>query len=227
MNSSKIYVILVAGGAGRRLGGMLPKQFIIINGKPVIIHTLDKFKSVLPNAQIIVSINEEWKGFWTDMLNNFNVVGVETVLGGQERFHSVKNALDAISEVYDNDIVLVHDAVRPVISTDLINNVVDSAAKYGTAIPYLPVEQSMRKLIEGFDKTVVVDRNEYIQIQTPQGFLLRKLKAAYESRYKVEFTDDASVFEKAGNSLHFIKGERTNIKITYPEDVLLAKKILE
>ncbi len=224
---NNVYVIIVAGGSGKRFGGDLPKQFLPVGEKPVIIHTIEAFYNALPEAKVLVAINEEWKNYWLDLVNKyFHALKPETVSGGKERFFSVKNALDKIPDVRNGDIVLVHDAVRPVVSVTLINRVIEGSVHNGSAVPYVPVEQTLRKIVGDNMDTEIVDRNKYIQIQTPQGFSLPLLKEAYKQAFDSNFTDDASVFEAAGYRLHFVTGDRMNIKITYPDDIVTVRKML-
>ncbi len=224
---NNVYAIIVAGGTGKRFGGDLPKQFRPVKEKPVIVCTIEAFYRAIPNIKIFVSINDKWKNYWLDLAAKyFPSFQLNTVSGGKERFFSVKNALAHIPDNPTNDVILIHDAVRPIISPTLINNITNEAINNTSAIPYVPVEQTLRRVLSDDMDTEVVNRNEYIQIQTPQGFNLSLLKKAYEQEFNSSFTDDASVFEAAGFNLHFVPGEKMNIKITYPDDIVIVRKIL-
>ena len=223
----KVFVIIVAGGVGKRLGGELPKQFITIKDKPIIVHTIDIFYNNLSNIEIIVSINKDWKEYWLNIKRKFISEKLKTVEGGSERFFSVKNALNNITSYSENDIVIVHDAVRPIVSKNLLSRLLKKTLDSDSAIPYIPVEQTMRKIVDtNVMKTQPTDRNKYILIQTPQVFKVAKLKEAYKQSYSNKFTDDAAVFETKGFKLHYVKGERTNMKITYQDDLQLATCLL-
>lgn len=214
------YALVVAGGSGLRMGTDIPKQFLLLKGEPVLMHTLRKFKScrhivlVLPAAQIV---------YWNELCAKYNFTLPHTVVeGGNERFYSVLNGLNALPA---DGLVAVHDGVRPCVSVDVINEAFVTAEKLGNAIVAVPSKDSIRMVDDG--KSVAVDRSKYYLIQTPQVFNLSLLKEAYSSTaYQTTFTDDASVFEHAGYPINLVKGEYTNIKITTPEDLPLAELFL-
>jgi 2-C-methyl-D-erythritol 4-phosphate cytidylyltransferase len=225
MSDGNIYVIIVAGGSGKRMSSSLPKQFINIAGAPVIVHTIREFDNALSDYNLIVVMNPEWIKFWENEAKKFEVREHQLIEGGVERFFSVKNAIFSIKEIKCNDIVLVHDAVRPIVDEEIIKNVVEQTKSEGCSIPVVSISQSLRKKQDG--SFISVDRNEYIFVQTPQGFNLKRLKDAYEVDYNKSFTDDASVFEAAGNRIFYTRGKNTNIKITYSEDIHLAECLLD
>jgi 2-C-methyl-D-erythritol 4-phosphate cytidylyltransferase len=215
------YALIVAGGSGLRMGTEIPKQFLLLNGEPVLMHTLRKFKTckhivlVLPAAQI---------GYWNELCAKYNFTLPHAIVqGGNERFYSVLNGLNALPD--EDGLVAIHDGVRPCVSIDAINEAFASAEKLGNAIVAVLSKDSLRMVDDG--KSVAVDRSKYYLIQTPQVFNLSLLKKAYSSAaYQTIFTDDASVFEHAGHQINLVKGEYTNIKITTPEDLPLAELFL-
>lgn len=214
------YALVVAGGSGLRMGTEIPKQFLLLKGEPVLMHTLRKFKLckqivlVLPAAQI---------GYWNELCTKYNFTLPHTIVqGGSERFYSVLNGLNALP---NDGLVAIHDGVRPCVSVDVINEAFVTAEKLGNAIVAVPSKDSIRMVNDG--KSVAVDRSKYYLIQTPQVFNLPLLKEAYSSTvYQTTFTDDASVFEHANHQINLVKGEYTNIKITTPEDLPLAELFL-
>ncbi len=225
MIDSNIYVIIVAGGSGKRMSSSLPKQFLIVHDIPIIIHTIRKFDKALDNYQLIVVMNSEWIGYWDELAQRFNVREHSVVEGGAERFFSVKNAINSIGNILNNDVVLIHDAVRPLVDEETIRNVVKQSKEKGSSIPVVPIAQSLReKTGEGI--SCPVDRSKFIIVQTPQGFNLAKIKDAYNFDYQRDFTDDATVFEAAGYELFYTEGKSFNLKITYPEDILLSGCLL-
>jgi 2-C-methyl-D-erythritol 4-phosphate cytidylyltransferase len=217
-------VILVAGGTGTRMNSAVAKQFIPIGGKPVLMHTFDAFYRYDAGMQFILvlfrSLESEWRNL--SVKYNFNIPHT-IVAGGEERFHSVKNGLSALQP--DIELVAVHDAVRPLVTSETIARSFDAAAKYGAAIPVIPVTDTIRRLNEGSSFTL--PRNELAAVQTPQCFNRDLLVRSYELPYSTIFTDDASVVEYGGNAVHLVEGNRTNIKITTLEDLLIAEAFLK
>jgi len=218
----KRYVIIVAGGKGLRMGTELPKQFLPLKGKPVIIHTIEKFQKAFADIEIIVVMNEAWMAHFAEMREKFSLNVKQTVAGGETRFHSVKNGLDAITD--KDGIVGIHDAVRPLISAELIRGTFEASEKHSNAIPAVSSKSSLRELTGEGNKAV--DRSKYKLVQTPQCFDLELLKQAYSTKYNSSFTDDASVFEKVGHSIHLIDGEYDNFKITRPLDLKIAEELI-
>lgn len=216
------YAIVVAGGVGSRMQASIPKQFLLLNDIPIIIHTLSTFLKV-EDIQIIVAITPSEKDRLVNLLIEYQVDQhrISIVTGGKTRFHSVKNALNSIQE--ENGLVAVHDAVRPLVSLALIQKCFSEAGKNGTAIPCLPVKNSIRKVTK--EGSFNLERTTLRIIQTPQTFQLLILKNAFLQPYQELFTDDATVIEKSGISLHLIEGEEQNIKITTPTDLKLAETI--
>jgi 2-C-methyl-D-erythritol 4-phosphate cytidylyltransferase len=219
----KYYAIIVAGGSGNRMQNVVAKQFLLLNGKPVLMHTLEAFHQCVLNPEIILVLNIHQHSFWKQLCYDYNFnVPHQIINGGAQRYHSVKSGLDSIP---DEGIVAVHDAVRPLVTTELIAQCYEVAKEKGNAIVGLSPTDSVRKIIEGKSSKAIA-RGSVMLIQTPQVFKIDILKQSYLQDFKESFTDDASVAECAGYDINVIPGERTNIKITYPEDLETAALIL-
>ncbi|RZK48566.1 MAG: 2-C-methyl-D-erythritol 4-phosphate cytidylyltransferase [Pedobacter sp.] len=216
------FAIIVAGGTGKRMSENIPKQFLNLAGKPILMHTISRFAESTLKPSIIVVLPGDSIDFWMELCKKyaFNIKHL-IVEGGQERYFSVKNAL---AHIPTNSIVAIHDAVRPLLSNTLILNTFKVAAKHGTAIPYIKSSDSLRHLSP--QKSGVINREEIALVQTPQTFQSEILIKAYQLPYQTIFTDDASVVESAGNTINLIEGERQNIKITFPLDLKLAELII-
>ncbi len=220
---SRTAIIIVAGGGGRRMGEGLPKQFRLLGSKPILIHTINRFHEALPEAQLIVVLPAHLIDFWHNLSARFEVARHKVVTGGEERFHSVKKGLAAVG--FDVEIVGVHDAVRPLASVEMIRSTVAEADRYGTAIPVITAVDSYR-IVEG-ERSSIVDRSKLRIVQTPQVFRRALLDEAYEQPYRPTFTDDGSVVEALGLSLRLTEGERSNLKITTIEDLIIAESLLQ
>lgn len=209
--------IITAAGIGKRMGTPTPKQFILIHGKPVLIHTLECFYKYDSTAQILLTLPIEWVSFWKDLLIEHNCKVPHTIIsGGVERYDSIKNALAEAK----GSIIAVHDGVRPAVSNRTIQNCIDAAQKNGSGVPYLPIKESIRKI--GNNTSMAIDRKEYVLIQTPQVFKAEILRSAYNIPYHDAITDDASLVEEAGHSITLVLGNEENIKITTPTDLKIA-----
>jgi 2-C-methyl-D-erythritol 4-phosphate cytidylyltransferase len=216
------YLILVAGGTGTRMGGPLPKQFIEIAGFPVLYHTLKKFLDAEKDMNIVIAVHPGWTNELDGIIKKYFIeANIQVVEGGETRFHSVKNALEKIK---GDGIVLIHDAARPCVSVETITRCIVQTQKHGSAIPVIPVMESLRK-ING-RKSSAVDREDYRIVQTPQCFKIKEIKKAFDVKYRASFTDDATVFEKAGYKLHLVDGNPENIKLTVPADLNYAEYLL-
>lgn len=220
----KVYVILTAGGVGRRMGGPIAKQFIQLEGKPVLLHTIDFFRDLDCKPELLVVLPDEYKDYWKKYCTANALWFRHTlVTGGITRFHSVKNALAHISE---GALVMVHDGVRPFVDKAMIDRLFSAMNEdIAGVIPVLPMVDSMRRII-GEEQTEIVDRSLFVTVQTPQLFSSAKLKHAYSQAYSPLFTDDASVVESAGYKIATVEGSRANIKITTPEDLVIGAAIL-
>ena len=221
MNKER-YAIIVAGGRGLRMGGELPKQFLPLCGKPVLMRTLELFEGEV--SRIILVLPEDHIPFWQELCQQYHFTLPHTVaLGGETRFHSVRSGL---SHLPQEGLVAVHDGVRPLVSSALIRHSFEEAEQSGATLPACPVTDSLR-LRQEEGKSEAVDRSRYVAVQTPQTFNLGRLHQAYQQAYSPLFTDDASVYEAASlGSITLIDGEETNIKLTTPRDLLLAELLL-
>lgn len=231
MDRSNIYIIITAGGVGRRMGGKTAKQFIELEGKPVLLRTIDMFRKWYPNANIILTLPQEYKEYWRNYCFENNLWFKHIIAsGGITRFHSVKNALEYVP---DGALVAVHDGVRPFVPKRVLASLFGfDFAKEGVAgvIPVMPSIESMRIYTYGADGmpdgSRTVNRDEYMFVQTPQVFDSTILKECYKKPYSPAFTDDASVVESSGYKVATTQGSRFNIKLTTPEDLLLARMFL-
>ena len=217
------YVIVVAGGKGLRMGSDIPKQFLPISGKPVLMRTLERFHEYSAELQIILVLPETQQDYWHGLCKEYHFQ-VEYLLanGGQTRFHSVQNGLALVPDDAEG-VVGVHDGVRPFPSVDVIRNCFETARTAKAVIPVIPVVETVRHL-EG-DSSVTVPRGDYRLVQTPQTFDIQLLKEANRQPYHDGFTDDASVVESYGHSITLVEGNRENIKITTPYDIIVAEAL--
>ncbi|MEA3316335.1 MAG: 2-C-methyl-D-erythritol 4-phosphate cytidylyltransferase [Bacteroidota bacterium] len=217
----KQYVIIVAGGSGTRMKSSVPKQFLKINKKVILMKSIEAFYKYKSDIEIIVALPENQKEYWNNLCtkHNFNI-NHKIVNGGKTRFHSVKNAL---SFVVSDSIVAIHDAVRPLVSSKTISESFKIAEQKSNAVPYIDLIDSIRLIDKENNKPV--DRNKYKLIQTPQTFYAKYIKDAYKEAYDSTFTDDASVAESSGIKINLIKGNRENIKITNQLDIIITTSI--
>lgn len=216
-------VIIVAGGSGRRMGATLPKQFMMLGNEPILSHSINRIHEALPAAEIVVVLPEEHIALWRNIAARFDVAHHKITAGGTERFYSVKNGLKELSD--DVKIIAVHDAVRPLASKKLIIKLILEAEKNIAVIPVVAPVDSFRK-IEG-DNSKIIDRSALRIVQTPQVFDATILRRAYEQDFSSTFTDDASVVEAIGEKITLCEGERGNLKITTPEEMVIASALLE
>lgn len=217
------YVIIVAGGKGLRMGSDIPKQFLPIGGKPVLMRTLERFRDYSTELQIILVLPENQQDYWLQLCQQYHFgVKYQLANGGQTRFHSVQNGLALVPDDADG-VVGVHDGVRPFPSIDVIKNCYEAARTAKAVIPVIPVVETVRHL-EG-EGSVTVPRGDYRLVQTPQTFDIQLLKAANRQPYHDGFTDDASVVESYGHSITLVEGNRENIKITTPYDIVVAEAL--
>ena len=203
------------------MGGTLPKQFSLVGGEPILARTINNFRKALPTSRIVVVLPAEYIDFWKNFSARFSVAKHSVVEGGKERFHSVKNGIEALS--CEVDLIAIQDGVRPFASKEMILRVVDCASENGAAIPVVKAVDSYRA-VEG-DESKIIDRTPLRIVQTPQIFAAPILRAAYDTTFMPHFTDDASVVEFSGEKVALCEGEYTNIKITTPADLVLAEAI--
>lgn len=219
----KYYAIIVGGGSGKRMQNTIAKQFLLLKNKPVLMHTLAAFYNCQNQPELILVLHAQLHNYWQELCEKYNFhVPHLLIKGGEQRFHSVRNGLMAVKE---DGFIAIHDAVRPLVSTQLISETFDISEKLGNAIPCIKPTETVRKINENGSE--IIDREQLVLIQTPQTFRGKELKKAYQQPYSPLFTDDASVLEKAGFSINLIPGERNNIKITYPEDLELANLLIK
>ena len=222
-------VIIVAGGRGTRFGGPTPKQFLNLDGRPVLMHTIEAFAQAgVSDLDIIVVLPHDQRPTWQQLCSKYGFSINHTVVdGGNSRFESVRNGIRAIEACGNVDgVIAVHDGVRPLAGTELIKRAFDEAAQFGSAIPVVNVTDSIRA-VDGDSASHIVPRSTLRAVQTPQAFNAAQLIAAYRCEPSDDFTDDASVFEAAGHSVHLTEGNTRNLKITHPIDILVAEKLIE
>ena len=221
-------MIIVAGGSGSRMGASMPKQFLELGGKPILRLSIEVMLEACPQARIVTVLPEDHIDYWKDycLKANFHVPQI-IVQGGITRFHSVKNAL---AKVPEGALAAIHDAVRPLVSPELVRALVRQADEGGSAVPAVPAVDTLRVLEKRGETLVaadsVLDRSKIYAIQTPQVFWSETLLDAYKQAFDTAFTDDASVVARKGIPLSYVQGERYNLKITTPEDLALAEAIL-
>jgi 2-C-methyl-D-erythritol 4-phosphate cytidylyltransferase len=222
--------IIVAGGSGQRMNSAVAKQFLLLQNKPILFHTLLAFKAADPNTELIVVLPADQKGYWKTLCEKYPEIDNETphqiILGGETRFHSSKNGISAIQTDQDC-LVAIHDGVRPLIHPSIINKAFEIAEIKGNSVVSVSSKDSIRLWNANTQSYKSVLRDDVKIIQTPQIFKLNALRKAFNQAYSPLFTDDASVMEATGASIHLVEGEYTNLKITTPEDLLVAESILE
>ena len=215
------YIIIVAGGKGLRMGGDIPKQFLPIGGKPVLMRTMERFREYSPTLQIILVLAKAQQDYWRQLCNEYHFnESYELADGGETRFHSVQHGLALIPDDAEG-VVGVHDGVRPFVSVDVIRRCYETARTAKAVIPVVPVVETLRHIEKGN-----VYRADYRLVQTPQTFDIQLLKAANRQPYQENFTDDASVVEAYGQEVSMVEGNRENIKITTPFDMTIAEALL-
>lgn len=218
----KKFALIVAGGSGNRMGASVPKQFLEIEGKPVLLYTFEAFLRFDPDIEFVLVLPETQLEHWKKLCKKhaFNTP-YKLAFGGENRFQSVKNGL---AEINDDGIVFIHDGVRPLVTRETIDHCFTTAKKWGNALPVVPPAESIRYADENGNKAV--DRSKYFLVQTPQTFDVQTIKKAYQEAQHENFTDDASVLENTGHKIQLVSGNRENIKITWPQDLIIAKTFL-
>ena len=220
----KKYAIIVAGGKGLRMGGELPKQFIPVAGRPVLMRTLDAFHAFDSAIEIILVLPHDHQPFWQELCREYQFAVPHRIAdGGATRFHSVQNGLALVDE--PEALVAVHDGVRPFVSSEVIEVCYREAEAHGAVVPVIPVVETVRHLLP--EGSVTVPRDAYRLVQTPQTFSASLLRRTYEQPFCEAFTDDASVVEAFGHAVHLVEGNRENIKLTTPYDLIVAKALVE
>ncbi|MFI4962681.1 MAG: 2-C-methyl-D-erythritol 4-phosphate cytidylyltransferase [Legionellales bacterium] len=223
MMNIKKYAIIVAGGKGTRMGAVVPKQFLPLNGKPLLCYPIEAFAQAIPDIHLILVIPpDQLRSAQTVLRSYLGGVNVTIVSGGETRYHSVQNGL---KEVKDDGVIFVHDGARPLVSGELILRCFLQAVEKGSAIPAVPVTESIRVVDDGNSRPL---NREHIRIiQTPQTFNTRIILPAFRQEYQASFTDEATVVEAYGEKVHLIEGARDNVKVTTLEDMLIAEVLLK
>jgi 2-C-methyl-D-erythritol 4-phosphate cytidylyltransferase len=222
-SSNPLYAVVVAAGKGKRMANDIPKQFLPINGKPILMYTLEKIFSWFEGVNIVLVLSEKDIPYWQLLCLEYNFsIPHNIVKGGSQRFFSVQNALQSITA--PEAIVAIHDGVRPFVSETVFRNCVKVAQEKGNALPVIAPVESVR--LRKNASTYAFDRNNVLLVQTPQCFRLSEIKKAYKQAYKETFTDDASVFEAASGIINIVQGNRENIKITTPYDINIAETLI-
>jgi 2-C-methyl-D-erythritol 4-phosphate cytidylyltransferase len=223
LNTNCNYAIIVAGGSGSRMGSAVPKQFLLLNGKPVLMYTIEAFYNSSSSPSIIIVLPENYHHYWQELCKDHDFrIPHHLVNGGDTRFQSVKNGLELITN--PAAVVAVHDAVRPLTERSAIDESFTHAQTFTNAIVAVKSRDSIRQVKNNLSLALL--RDEIYLVQTPQTFQSSLLRKAYEQEYSTEFTDDASVVERLGVNINIIAGSYTNIKITFPEDIAIAEMLL-
>lgn len=219
----KLYAVIVAGGSGKRMGADIPKQFLELAGKPVLMHTIERFKTFDDSIEIVTVLPENQLRYWTELQEKYSFTVPNTLVkGGKSRFFSVRNGLEFVDVP---GLVAIHDGVRPLVTIDTIKRCFETAEKMGNAIPVIPPSDTLRMITETGNSPI--SRLNVKQVQTPQVFSAELIKKAYLQDFLPEFTDDATVLEKAGVKINLVEGNRENIKITNPEDLIIARSLYD
>ena len=223
MSYTEKFAIIVAGGKGLRMGNAVPKQFLPLAGKPVLYYSVKAFMDAFPGIHLVLVLPQDHLSYAQILLSAFEEDNIELtiVTGGETRYHSVQNGLKQVDK---ESIVFVHDAVRPLVSVDLLKGCYEQAIQKGSAIPAVQVTDSMR-ILNG-DNSQPVDRDHMRIIQTPQTFRSDIILPAFQQEYNASFTDEATVAEAFGTNVFLIAGEKSNIKVTTPEDMIIAEALL-
>ncbi|MCY1721708.1 2-C-methyl-D-erythritol 4-phosphate cytidylyltransferase [Prolixibacteraceae bacterium Z1-6] len=218
----KKFALIVAGGSGNRMKNSVPKQFLEINEKPLLMYTFEAFASFDPTIEFILVLPESQCSYWELLCKQHQFkYNYRLAFGGENRFQSVKNGLNLID---DDGIIFIHDGVRPLVSEQTLHNCYNTATSKGNALPVIPPSESIRYSFE--NKNNAVDRSKYFLVQTPQTFWVSEIKEAYNLASHENFTDDATVLENSGKTIHLVEGNRENIKITWPQDLFVARSFL-
>lgn len=228
MNNQKLALILVAGGTGERARKNIPKQFVEILQKPVIVYSLESFLKYQPAMTVVVVVHPKYQDYCRALMQKYFPKGedIHIASGGETRFHSVKNGLMYLNTLHFDGLVAVHDAARPCVPVPLIKRCFETAQQYGNAIPAVPLSESIRQKKNNYQNTMA-NRNQFVIVQTPQCAHFSVLYKAFQMPYQDLFTDEANVLETFGEQIYLYEGDKNNIKLTYPVDFELASVILK
>ena len=224
-NTPRINIIILAAGTGSRFGGKLPKQFCLMAGRPLLMHTIDGMRRALPGAKITVVLASPMMVYWKELCRQYGYQSPDVTPGGATRWESVRNAVLLDSPYGEKEIILVHDGARPLVDKRMVEMLVDSARLVGAVIPVVAVTDSLRHL-DGKGLSHSVDRSKFVSVQTPQAFDAQLLCEAYGQPFSPAFTDDASVVEALGHNITLVEGSSSNIKITNPGDIETAELLM-
>lgn len=217
------FALIVAGGSGSRMNSEIPKQFMDLAGKPVLMRTMERFAAFGPLSRLVVVLPAGYLTYWNELCLKHQFRLKHTVVaGGLNRFQSVKNGL---AELPGEGLVFIHDGVRPLVSLQTIRNCAVTAMEHGSAVPVMPVSESLRRINDNGSEPV--DREHFFLVQTPQTFLLDVVKRAYAQSRRDDFTDDASVCEAQGARIRLVEGNPENIKLTRPVDFQIAECLFQ
>ncbi len=222
MKAQHIYNIIVAAGSGSRFGAALPKQYCLMNGRPVLMHTIENMRVALPDSHIVLVLNKDFVDYWAELCEQYSFVSPRVVVGGDSRWQSVKNAVDTIPR--EAEVITVHDGARPIVDRMMVERLIAALDDAPGAIPVVSVTDSLRRVNE--QGSSPVDRSQYKAVQTPQAFHADKLVEAYSLPFNPTFTDDASVMAALENDVALVEGDTYNIKITNPLDIEIAQLYL-
>lgn len=213
----KLSVIITAGGIGKRFSSEVPKQFLELEGTPILMHSINAFALWSRNTEIILTLPKDWSDYWKELIEKHNFKTPHNVVdGGKERYHSIKNALNNCS----GDYVMIHDGVRPLVNKSTLDRCITALQNNKAVVPYIKLKDSIRN-VNG-NKSKSVDRENFVSVQTPQCFEFNLINEAYLRDYQDCYTDDASVVEKNGVEIYLVEGDEANIKITTPIDLKIA-----
>ena len=222
MKAQHIYNIIVAAGSGSRFGAALPKQYCLMNGRPVLMLTIENMRVALPDSHIVLVLNKDFVDYWAELCEQYSFVSPRVVVGGDSRWQSVKNAVDTIPR--EAEVITVHDGARPIVDRMMVERLIAALDDAPGAIPVVSVTDSLRRVNE--QGSAPVDRSQYKAVQTPQAFHADKLVEAYSLPFNPTFTDDASVMAALGCDVALVEGDTYNIKITNPLDIEIAQLYL-
>ena len=213
--------IITAGGIGKRMNSDVPKQFLLLGGTPILMYTIQRFYTFDSSIEIIITLPKDWWSYWNELCKKHQFeIPVQLVEGGKERYHSVQKAV----QIAEGELIAVHDGVRPLVNNKTIQSAFQMAKEKGSGIPVVSLKESIRK--QSKEGTKAINRIDYVLVHTPQCFRSEWLKEAYKQPYSDEFTDDASVVEKSGKTIHLSDSNEENIKITTPNDLKIAELFL-
>lgn len=226
-NQKDVIAIILASGSGRRFGSELPKQFCMMNGRPLLMHTVDAFREVLPSENILVVINADMETLWREMCENFGYNTPKIAFGGDTRTKSLENALGALDDFDKDTVIMIHDGARPLVSEMMIKRMMKIPDGYVGAVPCLPVTDTLRCKDSDLGSHTV-NRSNYVAVQTPQTFLLGTLRDTFRANNGIVATDDAALVQNfTGRRIALMEGDPLNIKITNPKDIRLAEAMSE